>query len=269
MVSRFRLCSAIQSASASASATVVMASTSTASCSPMINVDVAGSKPSGSPKGFGRSPTIAFPGAVKMFTLSVFEATGAVTRVVSFSPFVASILRSLRCQSEWPFKTTLAEARRRIHWTNVSIDTEVLVGRCGQERASLYPNGRRSICGKCYEEVDGSDSFCWFSARPNTSCLLFLQQAREAANLHPRRKVQSLNIRCAEVQRIRRSRKNCSLRSDAIACAVTAITALACKSGAEPMTLVSPKRWATNPGSEERFARKPNACHEPIQARSD
>ena len=31
------------------------------------------------------------PGAVKMFTLSVFEATGAVTPVVSFSPFVPSI----------------------------------------------------------------------------------------------------------------------------------------------------------------------------------
>src|ERR1700733_9563754 len=81
MVSRFRLCSAIQSASASASATVVMASTSTASCSPKINVDVAGSKPSGSPKGLGRSPTIAFPGAVKTFTLSVLDTTGAVTRV--------------------------------------------------------------------------------------------------------------------------------------------------------------------------------------------
>src|SRR5580700_9918858 len=79
MVSKLRLCSATQSARASASATVVMASTSTASCSPKIKVDVIGSKPSASPKGFGRSPTIAFPGAVKMFTLSVFNATGAVT----------------------------------------------------------------------------------------------------------------------------------------------------------------------------------------------
>src|SRR5580692_945174 len=78
MVSRLRLCRAIQSARASASATVVIASVSTASCSPKIKVDVIGSKPSGSPKGFGRSPTIAFPGAVKMFTLSVFDASGAV-----------------------------------------------------------------------------------------------------------------------------------------------------------------------------------------------
>src|SRR5580693_825611 len=126
MVSKLRLCRATQSARASASATVIIASTSTASCSPKIKVDVIGSKPSGSPKGFGRSPTIAFPGAVKMFMLSVFDATGAVTRVVSFSPFVASILYSLRCQSEWPFKRRLAEARRRIYWTNVSINAEAL-----------------------------------------------------------------------------------------------------------------------------------------------
>src|SRR6202042_3847406 len=90
MVSRLGLCSAIQSASASASATVVMASTSTASCSPKINVDVAGSKASGSPKGFGRSPTIAFPGAVKTFTPSVFDATGAAMCVVSLSSYDAT-----------------------------------------------------------------------------------------------------------------------------------------------------------------------------------
>jgi hypothetical protein len=53
----------------------------TASNSPKIKVDVIGSKPNASPKGFGRSPTIAFPGAVKTFRLSV----------VSFSPFVLSI----------------------------------------------------------------------------------------------------------------------------------------------------------------------------------
>src|ERR1700728_950838 len=74
MVSRLRLCRATQAARASASATVVIASTSTASCSPKIKVDVAGSKPKASPKGFGRSPTIVFPGAVKTFTLSVFDA---------------------------------------------------------------------------------------------------------------------------------------------------------------------------------------------------
>ncbi|MGA7302526.1 MAG: hypothetical protein WBX10_19570, partial [Candidatus Sulfotelmatobacter sp.] len=44
----------------------------------------------------GRSPTIAFPGAVKMFTLSVFDSglvdpTGAVARVVSFGPFLLAI----------------------------------------------------------------------------------------------------------------------------------------------------------------------------------
>src|ERR1700733_15296404 len=101
MVSKLRLCRATQSARASASATVPIASTSTASYSPKIKVDVIGSKPSASPKGFVRSPTIVFPGAVKTFTLSVFDATGAVTCVASFSPFVPSIWYSFRCQSEW------------------------------------------------------------------------------------------------------------------------------------------------------------------------
>src|SRR5207247_74025 len=87
MASKLRLCRAIQSARASASATVVIGSTSTASYSPKIKVDVIGSKPNASPKGFGRSPTIAFPGAVKTLTLSV----------VSFSPFVPSIWFSFRC----------------------------------------------------------------------------------------------------------------------------------------------------------------------------
>src|SRR5580658_256188 len=85
MVSRLRLCSAIQSASASASATVVIASTSTASYSPKIKVDVIGSKPSGSPKGFGRSPTITFPGAVNTLTPSVLDAVGVVMCLVSLS----------------------------------------------------------------------------------------------------------------------------------------------------------------------------------------
>src|SRR5580704_1585171 len=93
MVSRLRLCRATQAARASASATVPIASTSTASYSPKIKVDVIGSKPNASPKGFGRSPTIVFPGAVKTFTPSVLDATGAgvVVRAVSFSPFVAAI----------------------------------------------------------------------------------------------------------------------------------------------------------------------------------
>src|SRR5271166_1759824 len=102
MVSRLRLCRATQSARASASATVPIASTSTASYSPKIKVDVIGSKPSASPKGFGRSPTIAFPGAVKTFTFSVLDATGAVTRVVSFASFAPSIWYSFRCQSDYP-----------------------------------------------------------------------------------------------------------------------------------------------------------------------
>src|ERR1700734_2837977 len=100
MVSRLRLCRAIQSARASASATVVIASTSTASYSPKIKVEVIGSKPSASPKGLGRSPTIVFPGAVKTFTPRVFDATGGVTRVASFSPVLASISYSFRCQSK-------------------------------------------------------------------------------------------------------------------------------------------------------------------------
>src|SRR5580692_603593 len=85
MVSRLRLCRAIQSARASASATVPIASTSTASYSPKIKVDVMGSNPSASPKGFGRSPTIVFPGAVKTLTPSVFDVMGAVMCLVSSS----------------------------------------------------------------------------------------------------------------------------------------------------------------------------------------
>src|SRR5580658_512306 len=112
MVSRLRLCRAIQSARASASATVPIASTSTASYSPKIKVDVIGSKPSASPKGFGRSPTIVFPGAVKTFTLRVFMATAAITRTASFSSFVTAIRYSFRCQSEGLFKAQLAEAQR-------------------------------------------------------------------------------------------------------------------------------------------------------------
>src|SRR5271169_1623759 len=89
MVSKLRLCRATQSARASASATVPIASTSTASYSPKIKVDVIGSKPSASPKGFGRSPTIAFPGAVKTLTPSAFDAMGAVMCVVSLSSCAA------------------------------------------------------------------------------------------------------------------------------------------------------------------------------------
>src|SRR5271154_2023815 len=95
MVSRLRLCSATQSARASASATVVIASTSTASYSPKIKVDVMGSKPSASPKGFGRSPAITFPGAVKTLTPSVFDVLGAVMCVVSLAVLERSALSDL------------------------------------------------------------------------------------------------------------------------------------------------------------------------------
>src|SRR5580700_8098699 len=99
MVSRLRLCSAIQSARASASATVVIASTSTASYSPKIKVDVIGSKPSGSPKGFGRSPAIGFPGAVKTFTLNLFDSGLFDPCVFEAGVFDATIWYSFRCQS--------------------------------------------------------------------------------------------------------------------------------------------------------------------------
>src|SRR5271154_6231222 len=118
MVSRLRLCRATQSARASASATVPIASTSTASYSPKIKVDVIGSKASASPKGFGRSPTIVFPGAVKTFTLSVLDATGAVTRVVSFSPLVPSIstpfdVRASDCSKQnWQNRNDQSVGRR-------------------------------------------------------------------------------------------------------------------------------------------------------------
>src|ERR1700719_936248 len=81
MDSKLRLCRATQSARASA--TVVIASTSTASYSPKIKVEVIGSKPSGSPKGFGRSPTITFPGAVNTLTPSALDVMAALTRGVS------------------------------------------------------------------------------------------------------------------------------------------------------------------------------------------
>src|SRR5580658_1657631 len=142
MVSRLRLCRAIQSARASASATVPIASTSTASYSPKIKVDVIGSKPSASPKGFGRSPTIVFPGAVKTFTPSVFDATAAVPRVPSFRPFVPSIQYPLRCQSERLLKPKLPEARPRVYWTNVSAHTKALVGSSRRVGILVRPDSR-------------------------------------------------------------------------------------------------------------------------------
>src|ERR1700761_1409940 len=95
MVSRLRLCRAIQSARASASATVVIASTSTASYSPKIKVDVIGSKPSGSPKGFGRSPTITFPGAGNTLTPSVLDVMAEVICVASLTVLQVGALSHL------------------------------------------------------------------------------------------------------------------------------------------------------------------------------
>src|SRR5271156_5171221 len=106
MVSKLRLCRAIQSARASASATVVIASTSTASYSPKIKVDVIGSKPNASPKGFGRSPTIAFPGAVKTFTLRVFDAP------VAFTPWSLSV--HLCGPFDIPFDVRASDCSREI-----------------------------------------------------------------------------------------------------------------------------------------------------------
>src|ERR1700677_945333 len=95
MVSKLRLCRATQFARASASATVPIASTSTASDSPKIKVDVIGSKPNGSPKGFGRSPTIVFPGAVKTLTPGVFDAMGTVMCMVSLTVLESGALSDL------------------------------------------------------------------------------------------------------------------------------------------------------------------------------
>src|SRR6202451_4145408 len=116
MVCKLRLCKATQSASASASATVNIASTSTASCSPKINVDVIGSKPSASPNGLGRSPTIAFPGAVKTLTLSVFDATVSVMFAVSV---MAAGCSAHGC-SDSARESIKPDARRLVYWTNVS-----------------------------------------------------------------------------------------------------------------------------------------------------
>src|ERR1700733_2560308 len=135
MVSKLRLCRATQSARASASATVVIASTSTASYSPKIKVEVIGSKPSASPKGLGRSPTIVFPGAVKTFTPSVFDATGAVTRVASFSPVLPSIGTPFRCQ-----RVTVQGEIGRSATTNL-LDERI------DRYQSIAPTGLLGTCG--------------------------------------------------------------------------------------------------------------------------
>src|SRR5271157_2573370 len=94
------LCRATQFARASASATVPIASTSTALYSPKIKVDVIGSKPNASPKGFGRSPTIAFPrGGKNVHSKRVRRGRRGHARG-PFSPFAPSIWYPFRCQRE-------------------------------------------------------------------------------------------------------------------------------------------------------------------------
>ena len=58
--------------------------TSTRRYLPKIKVDVIGSKPNASPKGFARSPAIAFPKT--NVHPHVLDAIGALTLVVPFSP---------------------------------------------------------------------------------------------------------------------------------------------------------------------------------------
>src|SRR5229473_2152370 len=143
MVSKLRLCRAIQAASASPSATVPIASTNTASYSPKIKVDVIGSKPSASPKGFGRSPTMVFPGAVKTFTLSVFDATGAVTRVVSFIPSVPplgtpfAVRASDYTRQDWEKRDTESIGRRHHPFQSIGWTLRSGTGITVSQRASL------------------------------------------------------------------------------------------------------------------------------------
>src|ERR1700722_772294 len=75
IVLRLRWCSSIQRASASASSAVVRVSTRTASFSPKIRVEVVASHAIGGPHGRGRSPTMAFSGAVKTLTFSAAVMT--------------------------------------------------------------------------------------------------------------------------------------------------------------------------------------------------
>src|SRR5271156_2422838 len=160
MVSRLRLCRATQSARASASATVSIASTNTASCSPKIKVEVIGSKPSASPKGLGRSPTIAFPGAVKTFTLSVVEATGAVTRVVSFGPFVPSIWYSSSASERVTVQRKIGRSSTK-NQLDEGINPYRSIGRTSWSGAvhPYIPTGpTRSAVEEFYAEADGSDS---------------------------------------------------------------------------------------------------------------
>src|ERR1700733_11750635 len=159
MVSKLRLCRATQFARASASATVIIASTSTASCSPKIKVDVIGSKPSASPKGLGRSPTIAFPGAVKTFTLSVVEAAGAVKRVGSFGLFVPSIWYSSVASERATTQREIGRGATK-NQLDKGIDPYRSTGRTswsGAGQRYIRTGPARSAVEECYEEDDGSD----------------------------------------------------------------------------------------------------------------
>src|SRR5579859_6312453 len=147
MVSKLRLCGATQSARASASATVIIASTNTASYSPKIRVDVIGSRPSASPKGFGRSPTITFPGAVKTLKPSVFDV-GAVMCVVSLGSYGA------------PFDVRLRRALTVLEGCALS-DLDNVTVRIADVAANL------AVLGNRRREELGSPAFPQFVARLN------------------------------------------------------------------------------------------------------
>ena len=70
-------------------------------------------------------------------TTRVFKATDSLMRVVSFSPLATSIWCPFRCQSEWPPTGRLAEARPRVYWTKVSINTTVRIGHFRKRRCVL------------------------------------------------------------------------------------------------------------------------------------
>src|ERR1700734_688387 len=156
MVSKLRLCRATQFARASASATVIIASTSTASCSPKIKVDVIGSKPSASPKGLGRSPTIAFPGAVKTLRPSVFDVMGAVMRVVS--------LNSYKCSFSMlePFPNRSSSPVGR------NAGTTTYDWNRGRLRMSIGAAGKPQSSGKGFADMD---FYCYHRAPQNARTL--------------------------------------------------------------------------------------------------
>src|SRR5579862_4102376 len=180
MVSRLRLCRATQFARASASATVPIASTSTASYSPKIKVDVIGSKPSASPKGFGRSPTIVFPGAVKTLTPSVFDAVGTVMFVVSLRSYDARIYARAPANSR-PCADSVRWAQVGKRFKKIVVRPNVIAGHLPvgenseeeirnvvDERAAVVREGRGTfgiVAQKVWQEFP-SHPFCFIRRIP-------------------------------------------------------------------------------------------------------